>query len=117
MVLCDAGPKGGSAYLPMGAERSSLSPEDPGHQLAGLRAVLPNPQALICQEGQQAGRVGSWFWHPHLSLRLSSVCPCQETLRGTACGQHDDVSSVAVDLLLSHSMFICICVSVPKCHM
>lgn len=58
MVLCDAGPKGGSAYLAMGAGGSNLSPEDPGHQLAGLNLALPNPQALICQERGRAGREG-----------------------------------------------------------
>lgn len=75
MVLCDASPTGGSAYLAMGAGGSSLSPEDLCHQLAGLNAALPNPQALICQEGSgQAGRGRKSVPGLHLSLRLSSVC-------------------------------------------
>lgn len=46
VALCDAGPKGGSAYLAMGAGGNSLSQENPSHQLAGLNVALPNPQAV-----------------------------------------------------------------------
>lgn len=75
MVLCDAGPNGGSAYLAMGAGGNSLSPEDLSHQLAGLNAALPSAQVLICQRGQDwQGGAGSLYQDPLLSLGLNSVC-------------------------------------------
>lgn len=74
VVLCDAGPQGGSAYLAMGAEGSSPFLEVLSHQLAGLNATLPSPRALTCQRRQGGqGGAGSLCQGPHLSLGLGSV--------------------------------------------
>lgn len=107
MVLCDAGPTGGSAYLATGAGGSSLSPEDLGHQLAGFNVALPNPQALICQEGAgQAGRGGKPVPGPtSKSQAWFCVCSCM----------WPECQCVTLDLLLSDPVFMCRCVSL--CHM
>lgn len=74
MALRVAGLRGGSAYLTGGSRRQWSVPKDLSHQLAGLKAALPNPQALTSQEeAGQAGRGGSLCQDRDLSLCLRSV--------------------------------------------
>lgn len=110
VVLCVAGPRGGSAYLVMRVGGRSPSPGDLNHQLAGLHAALPNPQALTCQEGQgrQGGKVvpgprckSQTYVHTHVSKLI--VCDCMwPTLK-----------CVAVSLCVFMCVYMSLCTSMP----
>lgn len=118
VVLCDAGPQGGSAYLAMGAEGSSPFPEDFSHQLAGLNATLPSPRARTCQRGQgRQGGAGSLCQGPHLSLGLG--CACAPASKLGACHRTWPTRKcVAVSLLVSTlCLWVFVQLCAPLCRM
>lgn len=115
MALCDAGPKGGSAYLmdgsrrqepvPRGSEppagRAQCSPAQPCKHLPARR-----------EQGRQQG-AGSLCQNLDLSLRFSSVWTHVLKLSVYEC-MWSTFKCVAMSLLVSDCMSVCICVSVHK---
>lgn len=71
----------------VGLGGSSLSLEGLSHQMAGLYAALPNPQALTCQEGRSgsAAREGGARTRPAYNLALC-VITLVNPLCAAACG-------------------------------
>lgn len=118
VALCDAGPKGGSAYLVDGSRRQDPVPRGSEPPTGGAQCCATQPRKYLPAkrgQGRQQG-AGSLCQNLDLSLRFGSVQTHVSKLSVYDC-MRSTFKCVAMSLLVSVCLCVCVSLCARVCHM